>query len=251
MCYYVCFFSARGNAIADGIYVGYNAYDGEIFAVGKGLTATTVETPLTTIHAGDQFTISGTVTDQSPGQTCLGIPAAGTPAISDDSMTAWMEYLYMQDQMPTNATGVPVQLVAIDSSGASTNIGTVTSDIAGYFITSWTAPSTPGVYKIVANFAGSNSYYSSSAIGGITVVSPAPTPASANDVASAVVQQLPAPVTPVPTAPSASDVANQVVAQLPAEDNTLLYAAIAIIIIAVLIGIVNLAVLMMRRKQAA
>jgi hypothetical protein len=241
-----------GNAIADGYYVGYNGYDGEIFAIGKGLSATTVETPLTAIKAGDQLTISGTVTDQSPGQTCLGIPAAGTPAISDDSMTAWMQYLYMQNQMPTNATGVPVQLVAIDSSGASTNIGTVTSDIAGYFITSWTAPSTAGVYKIVANFAGSNSYFSSSAIGGITVVAPEPTstPLTANDVAQAVVSALPV-QTAVPTAPSASDVANQVVAQLPAEDNTLLYAAIAIIVIAVLIGIVNLAVLMMRRKQAA
>jgi hypothetical protein len=237
--------------IADGYLMTFNGYDSQNYAFGKGLSATTVQTPLTGIHAGDTIEITGTVTDQSPGQTCLGIPAAGTPAISDDSMSAWMEYLYMQKVQPTNATGVPVQLVAIDSSGVSTVIGTVTSNSMGFFNTHWTVPATPSDYQIVANFAGSNSYFSSSAIAAVAVVGAAPTPASANDVASAVVAQLPPTASPVPTAPSASDVASQVVANLPAEDNTLLYAAIAIIIIAVLIGIVNLAVLMMRRKQAA
>jgi hypothetical protein len=241
-----------GNAIADGYYVGFNGYDGRIYSIGKGLSATTIQTPTIAVAAGSTIPITGTVTDQSPGQTGLGIPAAGTPAISDDSMTQWMEYLYMQQPQPANATGVPVQLVAIDSSGASTNIGTVTSGITGFFNTHWTVPTTPGDYQIIANFPGTNSYYTSSAVGAITVVAPEPTstPLTANDVAQAVVSALPV-QTAVPTAPSASDVANQVVAQLPAEDNTLLYAAIAIIIIAVLIGIVNLAVLMMRRKQAA
>jgi len=237
--------------IADGYLMSFNGYDSQNYVFGKGLSATTVQAPLTGIHAGDSIEITGTVTDQSPGKTCLGIPAAGTPAISDDSMSAWMEYMYMQKTQPTNATGVPVQLVAIDSSGISTVIGTVTSNSMGFFNTHWTAPTTPGDYQIVANFAGSNSYFSSSAIAAVAVVGAAPTPASANDVASAVVAILPPTASPVPTAPSASDVASQVVANLPGEDNTLLYAAIAIIIIAVLIGLVNLAVLMMRRKQAA
>jgi len=241
-----------GNAVADGIYVGYNAYDGEIFAIGKGLTATTVQTPLTAIHAGDQFTITGTITDQSPGQTCLGIPAAGTPAIADEYMTQWMEYLYMQDQMPTDAKGVPVQLVAIDSNGVSTTIGTVTSDSLGFFNTHWTVPNAPGDYKIIANFAGSNSYYGSSAVAAITVVAAAPTPATASDVANQVVSQLPATATPVPTAPSANDVASQVVSQLPAvppADNTLLIAVAAAVVVAILIGVVNL-VLLAKKKQA-
>jgi len=233
--------------VSDGVLTGFNNYDGLIYGMGKGNSATTVQTPLTGIEAGATITITGTVTDQSPGETCLGIPAAGTPAIADASMSAWMEYLYMQQPIPTNANGVPVQLVAIDSSGASTNIGSVTSDSTGNYAISYTAPTTPGLYKIIANFAGSESYYASSAVTAITVVGAVPTPASANDVASAVVAILPPTASPVPTAPSASDVASQVVANLPGEDNTLLYAAIAIIIIAVLIGLVNLA-LVMRKK---
>jgi hypothetical protein len=36
--------------------------------------------------------------DKSSGDTCLGIPAAGTPAIADESMSDWMEYLHKQNQ---------------------------------------------------------------------------------------------------------------------------------------------------------
>ncbi len=38
---------------------------------------------------GTSVMITGSVTDQSPG-------AAGTPAISDEDMSAWMEYMYVQ-----------------------------------------------------------------------------------------------------------------------------------------------------------
>jgi len=230
---------AQSPMIADGYLLTLNGYDLQNYVFGKGLSATTVQAPLTGIAAGETFAVTGTVTDQSPGTTCLGIPAAGTPAISDDSMSAWMEYLYMQKPQPTNATGVTVDLVAIDSSGAATSIGTATSDSLGFYNTHWTAPTTPGDYKIVANFAGTNSYYASSAIAGLSVVAASPTPASASDVASEVVAQLP----PAPTAPSASDVADLVVSQLPAEDNTLLYAVIAVVIITLLMCIVNLALL--------
>jgi len=228
--------------IADGYLVDLNGYDMQHYCFGTGNSATTVQAPLTGIAAGDTITITGTVTDQSPGDTCLGIPAAGTPAISDNSMSAWMEYLYMSKPIPSNATGVPVQLVAIDSSGASTIIGTATSNSMGFFNTHWTVPTTPGEYQIVANFAGTNSYYASSAIAAITVVAAAAVPASASEVATEVVSQLPV-VTPVPTAPSASDVAIQVVAQMPAVDNTMLIAIIAAVVVAILIGVVNLALL--------
>jgi len=107
-----------------------------------------------------------------------------------------------------------VALVAISDTShngteSSTTIGTVTTDSTGFYATHWQVPTTPGTYKIVANFAGDDSYWTSSAIGAITVVSATPTPASANDVASAVVAQLPPTASPVPTAPSASDVASQ------------------------------------------
>jgi hypothetical protein len=108
------------------------------------------------------------VTDQSPGQTCLGTPAAGTPAISDDSMTQWMEYLYMQQPMPTNATGVKVKLETLDPNGNFYEIGTTTSDASGNYAYSFT-PNVPGKYTIIATFEGSNSYFSSYAETAINV----------------------------------------------------------------------------------
>jgi outer membrane protein assembly factor BamB len=146
--------------IADGIMVTLNAYDNQIYAWGIGQSATTVTASPAIIPSASPILIQGTVTDQSPGQTCLGIPAKGTPAISDASMSAWMEYLYMQQSEPTNATGVPVILTAIDPNGNTQNIGTVTSDILGNFAIAWTPP-VPGLYTVIANFVGTNSYYGS------------------------------------------------------------------------------------------
>jgi len=48
-------------------------------------------------------------------------------------MTEWMEYLYQQQPMPTNATGVPVSIDVIDANGNYRNIGTATSDTTGAF----------------------------------------------------------------------------------------------------------------------
>jgi len=240
--------------IADGYLVGLNAYDMKIYSFGKGPSATSVSIQNDVVPQGSSVMIKGMVTDLSAGTKQSPLPERfpnGIPAISDKDMSSWMEYLYDQKPKPTNATGVTVFLQAVKSDGTVIDIWHVTTDIMGRFEYTWTPP-TSDTYKILATFEGSESYWSSSQECALSV-GPAATTInvpSANDVASQVVSQLPV-VTPVPTAPSASDVANQVVAQLPAEDNTLLYAAIAIIIIAVLIGIVNLAVLMMRKKQAA
>ena len=94
------------TAAADGVLTLPNAYDNLLYAYGTGQSATTVEAPSAAITLGSSLVIRGTVTDQSPGKTCLGIPAAGTPAISDANMREWMNYLYGQQAMPTNATGV-------------------------------------------------------------------------------------------------------------------------------------------------
>ena len=99
--------------------------------------------------------MQGTVTDQSPG-------ALGTPAIADSDQEAWMEYLYMQQPMPFNVTGVPVSLDAYDPNGNLVHIGTATSDGSGHFSYIFT-PQVPGKYTIVASFAGSDSYGSSAA----------------------------------------------------------------------------------------
>jgi outer membrane protein assembly factor BamB len=151
--------TASSLPVVDGYMTSFNCYDNQIYCYGKGQTATTVATT-PYANSNSKILITGTVTDQSPGQTCLGIPAAGTPAISDDSMSAWMAYLYEQNQKPTNATGVPVTLSAIDPNGNYQTIGITTSDANGQFTYTYTPP-VPGAYKIVATFGGSNSYFGS------------------------------------------------------------------------------------------
>jgi outer membrane protein assembly factor BamB len=158
--------------IVDGYLLVFNAYDNQIYCYGKGLTATTVTTS-PTIGSSTQVLISGTVTDQSPGQTCLGIPAAGTPAIADQYMNQWMEYLYEQSPEPTNATGVPVTLTEIDPNNNTYTIGVTTSNIAGHYNYVFT-PNVPGIYTIIATFGGSNSYFSSTAQTSFNFVPPAP-----------------------------------------------------------------------------
>jgi hypothetical protein len=161
--------------VADGYLLANNGYDNQIYCFGKGLTDTTVTASSKVIAKGDTVLIEGTVTDQSPGNTCLGIPAAGTPAIADEYMTEWMEYLYMQKPCPDLVEGVEVVLETLDPNNNFYEIGTVTSDASGMFKLMWEPP-VPGEYTIIATFKGSESYWSSyteTAIG----VTEAPSPA--------------------------------------------------------------------------
>jgi hypothetical protein len=159
-----------GLAIADGYAVTGSMYDTKLYCIGKGPSATTVSASPKVADAGTSVLIEGTVTDQSAG-------AKGTPAIADGNMQAWMEYLNEQQIKPTNAQGVTVTLTAIDSNGNPQNIGTTTSDMNGMYKTMWT-PSTAGAYTIVASFAGTNAYASSSAetAVGVTIPPSEPTP---------------------------------------------------------------------------
>jgi len=224
------------GVIADGYLINENAYDNQIYAYGRGQTTTTVSAPQTTLPSDTSVLITGTVTDQSPGQTCLGIPAAGTPAISDDSMTAWMEYLYMQQPKPTNATGVRVHLTAFDPNGNSQDIGTTITDTNGKYGITWNPP-IEGTYHITATFEGSESYYSSEDTTYFAVGS-----AAASPVPTATPTPTAAPtVTPVPTAsPSPAP-------QPEAGPSTDMYiiAAAAVIIIAV----VAVAALVLRKRK--
>ncbi len=137
-----------------------------IYCYGKGPSATTVSAPQLNPALGSSVTLTGTVTDQSPyGRRDIngGMAYAlkGTPAIADSSMDAWMEYIYHQRPMPTDATGVSVSLDTIDPNGNFVHIGDTTSDMYGNFGFSYT-PDVPGTYQIIASFAGSNSYGPSS-----------------------------------------------------------------------------------------
>jgi len=169
--------------IADGYLVGLNYYDNRIYCYGKGPSDTIVEAPMTAIPLGSSVVIRGMVTDQCAGAkeiaSNIGF-ANGVPAVSDESMEAWMEYLYAQQAMPTNATGVKVKLETLDPNGNFYEIGNATSDISGMYCYMFT-PEVPGKYTIIATFEGSNSYYRSSAETAIGVeeapqATPTPTP---------------------------------------------------------------------------
>jgi len=196
-----------GAAIADGYIVTGNQYDNLVYCIGKGPSATTVDAPMTAIPATSSVVLRGTVTDQSPG-------AKGTPAIADADQEAWMEYLYEQQAMPTNAKGVEVTLDAVDPNGNFVHIGTTTSDTSGLFSYMWTTPDVPGKYTIIATFAGSKSYGSSYV-----------------ETAISVSEALPEPAQPEPAAP------------LPPFEMYTLYATIAIIIA------VAIATLLLLRKK--
>jgi signal transduction histidine kinase len=88
-------------------------------------------------------------------------------------MSEWMNYMHMQKDMPANVRGVPVILTATAPDGSAINIGQTTSDGYGYFQFLWTPPST-GNYKIQATFAGSESYWSSTAQTGLSVSAASP-----------------------------------------------------------------------------
>jgi hypothetical protein len=147
--------SMSPGAMADGYLTASNTYDGYMYVFGKGKSATTVAATPSVITENDTVLIQGTVLDQSPAQP-------GTPCVSEASMTTYMEYLHMQKPIPSGftVTGVPVMLLAIDSNGGVTSIGTTASDMSGKFAFAWTPPA-QGTYRITATFAGDKSYGSS------------------------------------------------------------------------------------------
>jgi hypothetical protein len=177
-------------AISDGIMTAFNDYDNQIYAYGMGPTATTVTPPSAGVTVGTPVMITGSVMDISAGSQQNAVKANfpnGLPCVSDASMTQWMEAVYEQQPMPTNATGVQVTLTAIDSNHNLINIGTATTDIKGNYGFSWTPPSVPGPYQITATFSGTNSYYSSSDTTYVSVqasATPAPTAAPVTGLAT-------------------------------------------------------------------
>ena len=159
------------GAVADGYLTAGNAYDGYMYVFGKGPSATTVEAPMAAITLGSSLVIRGTVTDISAGtkqkEQAARFPN-GVPAVSDESQTAWMEYVYLQKPRPTDATGVEVTLSVLDSNNNYREIGRTTTDSDGFFKLTW-KPDIEGEYTVYASFAGSESYYSSHAVSAFAV----------------------------------------------------------------------------------
>ena len=82
------------------------------------------------IQQGNSVLIQGTVMDISAGTTQEEQAARfpdGVPAVSEESQTAWMEYVYEQQPLPTNASGVTVTLSVVDANGNYRAIGTTST----------------------------------------------------------------------------------------------------------------------------
>jgi hypothetical protein len=174
----------NGATIVDGVVTVLNAYDNQLYSYAQGPTTMTVTAPDVGATTATPITIRGTITDISAG-TKQEAQAAnfpnGVPVVSDESQAAWMEYVYMQQPYPTNAIGVPISINVLDANGNFREIGTATSKADGTFSLTWT-PDISGDYSVTAIFAGSNSYYPSSASTSFhaseaAIATPAPTQA--------------------------------------------------------------------------
>ncbi len=179
--------------------------------------------------------IEGTVTDQTPA-------SKDTSAIADEDIQAWMEYKWADQAKPIDAKGVTVHLTAMDPNGNMQEIGDVVTDLYGSFAKLWTPP-VPGLYKVIATFDGTKSYWGSSAqtafgvskaaaVTAPPLVTPSPPPTTA------------APPTEVPSeSPSASPTS-----AIPPKEAapTTTYIAIGI---AVIIVIAAAAALLLRKRQ--
>jgi len=169
--------SVTSTSIAYGIMLSLNAYDNMLYAFGKGPSSMTVSVPSVGVTTATPMIISGTITDVSPGTRAIVQPDVtmtkqnevalrfpnGLPCVSDNSQSLWMEYVYQQQPLPTNTTGVPVTISVVDSNGNFREIGQTTS-VDGTYSLTWT-PDISGDFQIIASFAGSHSYYPSSAVG--------------------------------------------------------------------------------------
>jgi len=207
------------SLLADGFFIYDNYYDNQLYSVGMGPSQTTVNAPNPMGTVGQPMVIRGTVMDIAAGtkqnEQAADFPN-GVPCVSDASESAWMEYVYMQKPEPTNVLGVPVTISVIDSNGNTRVIGTTTTDSSGMYTLTW-MPDIPGNYTVIANFAGSGSYWPSSD--------------ETSFYASAT-------ATPAPTASPLS---------LSAIGNGIAYATIGIIVVIVIIGVV-LAMLLLRKR---
>ncbi|MEM3050745.1 MAG: PQQ-binding-like beta-propeller repeat protein [Candidatus Bathyarchaeia archaeon] len=182
----------RNPAISDGILTALNYLDGKVYTIGKGPTAVTVDAlPAVATHGG-KVLVKGMVTDISPGTKEYAVAARfpnGVPVVADESMSAWMEYVYMQKPKPTDVKGVKVTVTVLDPNGNCYDVATATTDSSGFFSAAFEPP-VPGKYTVIATFAGSESYYGSSAETAI-YVEEAPAPAAP--------EATPAPQAPVET----------------------------------------------------
>jgi len=162
--------------LGSGVILTGDTYDQQTYCIGKGPTATTVTAPYEHVTLGSTAIVRGTVMDISPGVSITRVKLRfpyGVPAVSDESMSDWMLYVYKNFARPADAVGVDVTVSVLDSSGSVVESGQVTSDAAGMFSYEF-VPEDAGEYSVVASFAGSGSYYGSFAVSHVFAVEEAP-----------------------------------------------------------------------------
>jgi hypothetical protein len=164
--------------IGDSIIATMDTYDQQIYGIGKGPSQTTISAPNIGVAAGTSVIIQGSVTDIAPGTNDASIKMRfpnGVAAVSDESQTDWMLYVYKQFEQPMDVTGVPVSIDAVDPNGNYIHLGDTTSDSSGLYSLVYT-PETAGAYTVFATFGGSAAYYSSYAQTAMVVQATATTP---------------------------------------------------------------------------
>ena len=169
--------------IGDSIIATMDTYDQRVYAIGKGPSATTVTAPDIGVQLGKSVLVRGMVTDISPGTKDAGLTMRfpnGVPAVADENMSDWMLYVYKQFPRPTNVIGVEVIVAVIDPNSNCYEVALTRTDADGFFRTTF-VPEVPGEYTIIADFAGSESYWHSYAKTAVYVeeapaASPEPTP---------------------------------------------------------------------------
>jgi hypothetical protein len=149
--------------IGDSIIATYDSYDQRVYAIGKGPSATTVSIQNDVTTLGSSVLVTGMVTDVSPGTNDAALTMRfphGVPAVCDDNMSDWMQYVYKHFGRPTDVMGVEVVVSVLDPNGNAYEVATTTSDDSGFFSCGF-VPLVPGKYTVIATFAGSEAYYES------------------------------------------------------------------------------------------
>ncbi|MDR0460426.1 MAG: hypothetical protein LBH62_03170 [Nitrososphaerota archaeon] len=139
-----------------------DVYDQQVYAVGKGPSEMTLTSSNAVTNTGAAILVSGTVMDISPGTQQDNLKfrfSNGVPAVSDESQSDWMLYVYKGFDEPMNVKGIEITVYAYDGTD-KIDIGKTTSDARGRFSIVWT-PEKEGKYDIWAYFEGTKSYFGS------------------------------------------------------------------------------------------
>jgi len=245
---------SKAFAVADGFAVWLNAYDMQLYTVGKGPSETTASIQNDVIALGSPVQVKGTVMDIAAGtkqpEQVARFPN-GVAAVSDVSMGSWMEYVYMHRPRPQDAIGVEVRIQVLDPEGGYAWIGTATTDSYGNYAYSF-IPKMEGQYAIIATFVGSEGYWGSETTTYLTVGPARDYPTypgyqgpSAQDVAQNVLANL-------PDNPTADIIAQEVLNQLPEYPAATVvpeYTTIDIVLTILVAVAIVLCVVILLRKQ--